>query len=355
MNRKSLRVILTMVILSGIAALLVWGWLRGDKERAMDAGGERPVKAPSRVSVADGEVVVAVDETERRKSGIAVASPAPLSRRGEQRATGVVLPLQELFDGLNAFAAAKAQAERARANLSASRAEYERLKLLNADDRNVSDKALQAAEAAWRGDEASLQAASASVKALSGSLRQRWGGVIAGWVREGGAPLERLARQEDRLLQVTFLPDVRVATAPRTIRLQTAGGAPSIAARLVSPAPATDPRIQGISFLYLAPARSGLLPGMNVPARLPVGPMVQGVVVPDAAVVWWQGKAWAYLEKGADRFVRREIPTSAPVDGGYFTAGGLSADDRVVVSGAQLLLSEEFRPRIKGGGEGDDD
>lgn len=355
MKRTSLKIILAIVVLTGVVALVVWGML-ARKEQAREVEQERPAEAPSRVSVQGNAVVVTIDQASQGKSGIRVAPLAPLSQRKEQRATGVVLQLQELFDARNGYAAASAQVERSKANLSASRAEYGRLGLLNADNHNVSDKALQAAEAAWRADEATFQGADASLKALGGSIRQRWGGVIAGWVFEGTAPFERLTRLDALLLQVTFPPDVPVDKAPHAIQVRTGEGAPPIAARLVSPAPATDPRIQGVSFFYLAPAGSGLLPGMNVLARLPVGPVQSGVVVPASALVWWQGKAWAYLQRGTESFVRREIPTSMPVRDGFFVATGLSHQDLVVVKGAQLLLSEESRPRTGGGEEeGDND
>ena len=103
-----------------------------------------------------------------------------------------------------------------------------------------------------------------------------------------------------------------------------------------------------MSFFYLAPARpQGLLPGMNVLAYLPIGPPVQGVMVPAAAVVWWQGKAWVYVQTDPNHFVRRELSTETPVPEGWFVGTGLAAGDSIVVRGAQLLLSEEFRAQIQ--------
>ncbi|WP_298438687.1 hypothetical protein [Geobacter sp.] len=356
MKQRSVKIIPAILALAGVAALLVWGFMEGRKEQAMEAERERPVKAPSRVSVQGNEVVITIDQATLEKSAITLAPLAALSHRGEQRATGTVLQLAEFMGARNGYVAAKAQLEKARALLAASRSEYERLKLLNADNRNVSDKALQAAEAAWRADEATLQGATASLKALNGSVRQRWGGVIAGWLFEGSPAFDRLAQQKDLLIQVTFPPDAPVTAGPRSIQVQTGEEGRPIAARLVSPAPVTDPRIQGVSFFYAAAAQPGLLPGMNVVARIPVGPTLHGAVVPSSAVVWWQGKAWAYLQRGSDSFVRREIPTSVPVKDGFFVAAGLSPEDRVVVSGAQLLLSEESRPQTSGGEEkGDND
>jgi hypothetical protein len=91
---------------------------------------------------------------------------------------------------------------------------------------------------------------------------------------------------------------------------------------------------------------------MNVLAFVPAGPSRPGVMVPARAAVWWQGKASVYLEKGTGHFVRREIPTETPVGEGWFVTGGFSPGDKVVVKGAQLLQSEEFRSQIQVGEEG---
>jgi hypothetical protein len=116
----------------------------------------------------------------------------------------------------------------------------------------------------------------------------------------------------------------------------------------VFPSPHTDPRVQGLSFLYVASAVTPrLVPGMNVLAYLPLGPQVSGVVIPAPAIVWWQGKAWVYVQQGGDRFVRREVPTENPVHDGWFVMREFSAGDRLVARGAQALLSEEFRARIQ--------
>ncbi len=77
------------------------------------------------------------------------------------------------------------------------------------------------------------------------------------------------------------------------------------------------------------------------------GKQTPGVIVPDSAVVWLDGKAWVYVRKDAEHFVRRAVPVSRPAGEGWFVTKNYSAGDRVVVQGAQLLLSEEFRSQIR--------
>lgn len=346
-----LKSILTIIVLASVGALLIWAFIEGRKELATEQERERPVKSASRVSIQDGESIVTLDPATQIRSGIIVTPLEPVSHHGELRAYGMVLQPQDLIDLRNSYTVAEAQLEKAQAGLEVSRKTYERLKALRENNRNISDKALQAAEATWRSDEAEARAVEQALRALEDAARQRWGEVITRWLFDGSSAFDRLMQQQDVLIQITLPSGAQIASAPQSARVQAVTGTLT-SATLLSPSPRTDPRIQGMSFFYLAPAQTGLLPGMNVIAYLPVGPKVSGVIVPDSAVVWWQGKAWVYVQKDTGPFARREIPTDRPVQNGWFIEKGFSAGDRLVTSGAQLLLSEEFRAQIQVGEEG---
>lgn len=346
------KAILLVIVAGAVLGLLAWAFLEGRKELATERERERPVAVPSRLSVEGGESVITLDTRARLNSGIRVAPLQPVSHKPEFQAYGTVLPLQELIDLRSNYTAAQAQLEKARASLEASRKEFDRLRGLHRDNRNISDKALQSAEAAWRTDEASARAAQEALNSLQNNGRQRWGSVLASAVWEGSQAWNRLLQQQDLLIQITLPAGARISSAPQAARVQAADGALTTAT-LVSPAPRTDPRLQGTAFFYTAPAKtSGLLPGMNVLAYLPAGAEIKGFVIPASAVVWWQGNAWAYVEKATGRYVRYEVPTDSPLSEGWFAAKGFAVGERIVMSGAQLLLSEEFRSQIQVGEEG---
>jgi len=71
--------------------------------------------------------------------------------------------------------------------------------------------------------------------------------------------------------------------------------------------------------------------------------------VPASAIVWLQGKPWAYVQVQPNQFARREISTDQPVADGWVEAADFSKGEPVVVTGSQLLLSEEFREEISAG------
>ena len=65
-----------------------------------------------------------------------------------------------------------------------------------------------------------------------------------------------------------------------------------------------------------------------------------------SALVRVGGKTYAYVQTSPDQFVRKEVPLDAPEAGGYFTSGNFAPGDKLVVTGAQTLLSEEFKSQI---------
>jgi hypothetical protein len=346
-RRGFLRLALAAIIITAVGGVLVWGFVAGRSEAQRVAERERPVKEPLRVSIENGMPVITLDAATQRRNGIATARPAPASYVEEVRAYATVLDLARLTDLANGYANAQAQLETARAKLDASKTAFERAQKLYADQ-HLSQAQLQAAKAMFRTDQAALSAAESQVRTLAATAQQEWGLVLGRSLVEGSPVVARLIDRRDFLLQVTLPSGVALPTPPPTAAIETGKGARAEIA-FVSPATRTDPKIQGLSFFYLAPAASGVLPGMNLLALLPSGPRVEGVAVPAAAIVWWQDRAWVYRRTGPETFTRVMIPTELPAPGGGLVVKNLPAKAELVTSGAQSLLSEEFRAQIEVG------
>jgi hypothetical protein len=82
-----------------------------------------------------------------------------------------------------------------------------------------------------------------------------------------------------------------------------------------------------------------------------------GVTVPAAAVIWYAGQPWAYVETAVGHYQRRPLSVDARNASGWFEANGFRAGERVVVRGGELLLSQELLPPpgVKPAGGDDDD
>lgn len=409
---------LGVVILVAVGGLLVREFLARRADMAREREREQPVKVPPRVSRGSaGEILVTLDRETQQRIALRVEPLAESTLRPEAVAYGrlqedpaesftlrapvagilrlaagrpwpnigemagdraVVAAIEprlspaERVDLQARLAAARADVEAFTASVSAARAAFDRTRALNAEDKNLSDRALQEAEARWKGEEARLHAATDTARLVEASLSagaglvapaplalERGGEVVEIFARlgeaiESGQPVLRVARF-DRLLARVDLPagettDPSVSAA----RIVPVGyDNRSLPAQRATLAAAVDPRTQGLPFLFrLAASGLPLRPGMAVKAYLVApGQNRKGVIIPRPAVVRLGGKAWTYVQLSEDRFTRREVPTDYPAGNGWLASAGFSAGERVVSSGGQVLLSEEFKSQIQIGEE----
>jgi hypothetical protein len=323
---------------------------RGDKD---DAHSEtQPKKAPAQIILETGQTLITLDTSTQTRLGLTIATLASTITRAQATFPAVVLSVQDLATFRSGYVASQAQLQKTHVQAGVASEEYTRLKTLFGENQNISEKSLQSAEGALQSDEVDVRAGEQQLSLQESGVQQEWGDVVTKWATEGSAQFQRVLDQRELLMQMT-IPSGTSFGAPKTISLETPGGNRTQAS-FVSPYPRVDPRIQGRSFLYLASAQSGLSPGLNLVAHLSLGSQLKGVVIPTSAVVWSEGKAWVYAQVSSDGFARRPMPTDVPVDNGFFVGEGFSTGDKVVISGAQALLSEEMLPHGQGGGDRDE-
>lgn len=264
------------------------------------------------------------------------------------------------------LATAESELASSTASASASQEAYNRTRILNADNKNVSDRALQDARSRLEGDQARLRAAQETVRQIKAALQssdptgtrplvvERGGEVVEliaqpGESIEPGSPILRVARMNDLLARIQIPVGEHLPASVTSARVVPVGfGNQPIAATRVAATPAIDPRIQGEAFWFrLQGSRFGLRPGVAVTAYFSVpGERSTGVIVPQSAIVRYQGLGFAYIQTSADRFVRKQISFDHPNGNGFFTTENFHPGDRVVVAGAQSLLSEQLKSQI---------
>jgi hypothetical protein len=266
----------------------------------------------------------------------------------------------------NQLTTAESELKASTASVSAARSTYERTKILNADNKNVSDQALQDATARLQAEEARFQAATQTVRQIRGSVQaadpagsrqlivERGGEVVELIARPGeavepGSPILRVAKLNQLLARIDIPVGQHLPPPVTTARIVPVGFEPEpIPAQRIAVAIAAGTPAQGESFLFrLTESRFGLRPGVSVTAYLDLpGPSQSAVVIPQSAVVRFQGSGFAYVQTAVDEFVRKQVSLERPTRAGYFTTGNFQPGDRVVIAGAQTLLSEEFKSQI---------
>ncbi|MGH8728463.1 MAG: hypothetical protein ACREV9_09955 [Burkholderiales bacterium] len=339
-------------ILCGVIIALTWAlvyYARDEWGLGEYREDEEEIEATSRVSNEKGKTTLDIPKPAQQASGI---TTAPLQKAGFNSAAtvyGVVTDLTGLIELRTRYRTAKAEADVVRAQIASSAAEYKRLNTLFQDDRNVSARAVQSAQAQWQADKAKLAAADNLAANISDNMVASWGQVLARWAKDSNSKIfDGLIRHDEVIVQFTLPFDSKVnASAAELVVIPVATQGGGRQAQFVSPSPQVDASAAGRTFFYRVPGRD-LRIGTRVEGHIKDdGKAQDGVLVPVSAVVWHAGKAWAYVGLGQEKFERREVATGRELEGGWFDSGSFAPGEEVVVSGAQLLLSEEFKYQIR--------
>ena len=407
---------ITFVLIAGAAAVaaILWSFFAHREDLQAEGQSDQPIKNATRVTVSGGETVVKFDREMQQRIGIHVEPLAALTQRGEVRAygrleedpsrsfilrapiPGTVRPGGEggwpnigqtipdrttigmidprllpadritLSDRL---AASRSDVESGKAALRAAQLALDRARTLNADDKNVSDRAVQDAEVKVAAEQAHMNAASESARLIESSLSNtntaavpldliRGGEVVEVLVHPGesvesGQAILRVARFDQLFARVDVAAGETVAANLATATIVPLGREDRpVRGERVALAASIDPRTQGRAFMFrVADPSLSLRPGLSVTAFLDMpGPARAGVAVPRSSVIRQSGRAWVYVQSRSGQFARRPVDLEEQTATGWFTRS-LSPGDRIVTVGAQALLSEEFKSQIQVGEE----
>jgi hypothetical protein len=349
MNRK----LATIIALQAFIIIMLFWMLvfygRDEYEAFVQGEIEEEIETPSRVSNEQGMSVVTLPQAAQEQSGITTARLEENHHTSALSTYGAVVNIDKLLEQRSRYLTAMAEAGIARASLVNTQQEFNRLTTLNQDNRNVSDRAVANAEALLKADQAKLNAAESIARNLRDNMRQQWGDTLATQATQTSAnsAVMRILQQQDVLIQVTLPFGTPSPANDSSILVAPSGStAKTLRAHFISTSPQADAAVQGETYYYRAPADS-LRVGMRVSVSMNGNQTSeQGVTVPRSAIVWYGGQTWVYRKSDDDRFLRIPVSTTQETDGGWFNSNGLQSGDEIVVTGAQLLLSEEFKYQI---------
>ena len=306
------------VLAVGLAFALFAGCSKsGDAD---DHAGGTPPKADDQAATG-----VTLDAATQTRIGLEIATPAATQWQPESKAYGTVLDP-------SALASAVADLESARVAAAASAKEYDRQKTLAAQN-NASARSLETAQAATLQDNMALTSKLAKFKA-------DWGSAL---MTNGNEILEQIAGNQTALVRLDLPAGENLASPPVSARLvlSTVETNP-VAADYFDAVAGVDPQTQGQSFLFLVKGQT-LPPAAAVTGYLKTtGETVNGVVIPAAAVLRYEGKGWIYVQTGTNQFSREAISLDCPVAGGWFVPQNAPMTNGIVVTGAQSVLTDEL-------------
>lgn len=318
---------LTLALLVGLVVGGAGSWI-------LSGGRVQPSEIPAPVvaEAASEAAQVHLDAAARELVGLALAPVTARELPAELRAYGRVLdptPLAGAVFELQAATPAYAAAVRDEA----------RVRELFRGQQNASERELEAAEVA-------LGRAKLVRDTARARLATAWGAELAG--RDDLDALVRdLVRGRRALVRIDVPPGSPPIGPPGLARLEALDADAPLAATFLGPAPQADPLLQGFGLLFLV-ERDPPPPGTAITAWLPqaIGTL-RGVDVPRAALLRHQGRVFVYVARDAGTFERRAVTLLVPSEGGWLATGAVAPGDRVVVSGASLLLSSELQPQLE--------
>ena len=347
MPRKiTLLILLQLLFIVVLFAMLV---LYGkDEFAATQTGGSDNLQHPDRVSKNKDASVVSVSLAAQQKSGFQFTKLVDIQHHNTLKGHARVFAINTLIESRLRYLSARSELEVLQATWLAKKNEYQRLQILNADDKNIADKALEAAHAELLTVEARITAASLQMANIADTLRLNWGNALSqlAMQRETPALLERIIRHETALLLVTFPLDSPPINRKITL-IPNGFNHIRFSGDYLGIAPTSTNLMTGKTYFYTV-ASSYLRPDMRlqVESILTHTSPQKGVYVPNSAVLWYGGRAWVYRRINPTSFERLSVEANLPALDGWFEQGHLQAGQVLVTSSAQLLLSEEFKAQI---------
>lgn len=285
--------------------------------------------------------------SQQQAGGLILEPLRALAFQPEGAAYGKVLDIQPLLMLRTRYRAARAEAGVAAAALDLAEKNRARLRALHRAEIVAGREWIQA-EAQWRSDRARTEAAQRLPEEIRQEAEHAFGSPLAHLALDGEASLfDDLAAHRRFLIRVTLPAGKSWPSSPGPVFVA-AGDGRSRATRAepISPAPGTDEWLQGETWFFQA-AGGHLRSGMRVDAWVPLGGQkLDGVAIPLSAVVWHAGKPWVYRQIGEGEFARTEVAGYREYGDGWFVDRGFEAGTKIVTTGGQMLLSEEFRRRI---------
>lgn len=297
-----------------------------------------------------------LDRQTQKRAGLKTIVLASVRYQPEDTAYGRAISIQPLLDLRNRYFSAAAADASAKARLTLARQSNKRLNNLYRND-IISKRALQEQQSQLTTKRVQVQAQQFQMQSIHDEAVVNWGSQLAAlFLSDNADSLAPILSGQKNIIQITLPADKTLSKDTRQILISPTGNkSQSGPAERLSKAPQTDDFMQGESYFFLT-EHPGVRAGSRISAWIPVMQQTEtGILIPKSALIWHLGQAFVYVKTGANRFNRRRISHFITANDGYFCRDTLAPGTEIVTTGAQLLLSEEFRSQIPEEDDHDDD
>lgn len=340
-------ILLLLIVSMGIMTYSSFNDEGGGSDEAKSGMDEDDDVIPSRMISVKGQSAIRLDIALQEQSGIKTQKLGAMEIREEFDAFGRIFNINgllELHTNLNKI---NGQRNVVLSELMATNKKLKRLQILHKEAANISTRQLQEVEAESITQQAKLKALNSELTDNRTEAEQAWGSVLTAWVIDNDTDaFEQLLSGKNVIVSVALRANDTLPDQTEYVYIGRNGNR-SLAQKAVyiSPAIESNTVLQGETYYFLADASGDKYrAGMHVHVWVPqTSESISGVFVPESAVVWSSGTPWVYIRNSEESFIRQVINNPVELDKGIFVAKGLEVGDKVVTSGAQMLLAEEYR------------
>ena len=283
----------------------------------------------------------------QQDSGIATIKLTLATHQAELTGYGKVLAIQPLLTLRQHYLTAVTERSANQARFKQATQSIARQQILYREG-ITAKRDLEAQQAQWQIEQAQLKATQFQDQTIKQEALLNWGDTLSTWALSNDTTrLNSLLSGQTKLVQITLPSGQQLADNVKTIYIAATGQRDkAYPAEFISVAPQTDVSTQSSSYFFQTRAKAiGI--GMNVTAWLPEQQAeTSGVIIPTSALVWAMDQAFVYVKTAGSQFSRRAIHHYTQTEHGYFVSDDLKPDEELVVTGGQMLLSEEMRGQI---------
>ena len=261
-------------------------------------------------------------------------------------AYGKVQELDSLIKLRADYFKAVARRQAIEAKLSQSHLAMQRSKKLR-DAGGGSNRQFQLQQSQWLSDKAELAESHYFLETIKENTRYQWSGGAIKWLFSHNDKFyQQLINHQQFIVKITLASGQSLSKETPSIYIDSNGYRhQATPAKFLMNAPQIEHLSLGLSYFFVS-KNPALRIGMSVTAWIPKNQQRRGFIIPITAVVWHLGQAFIYLQIEDDLFMRQVISNFERVTNGYFVRRELPESDLLVIEGAQMLLSEEFRGQI---------
>jgi len=225
--------------------------------------------------------------------------------------------------------------------------------ILNEDNKNIADAVVHEKEMVVNDLKNNLAIAINNKNNILANVRQQWGSTFESLlINPIQHQLKGIFKHKIRLIKIT-IPSEQLTTQPsKKINVKSVNNPNNkIEVYFLDKAPLIDKSLQGKSYFYFTNSNKLSIGEKVIAYNVSTQNKKEQnmLFIPQSGVVWSDGQPWVYIRISSNgTFIRRPLDEIQEIENGWTIKEGIiKSGDQIVINGAQLLLSEEFKYQIK--------